>query len=222
MKTDKPLKKVSILYVEDEEDIRFIFTRILKKFVKELYIATNGEEGLKKFNELNPDIIITEPKMTGIEMIEKIRQKNHSIPIIITTAFNEKDYLIKAIKLKVDGFFLKPIENIEEYIKILEEKANYIINKKENKKKSAIIKTIIENFFDIAFFVENNKIVTLNEKAKNFIKCENINEFLNNTIPQLKLENLKKELIEYKNHFYVIKINEYLQNQFIITMKKLK
>jgi len=221
----KSLKKVSVLYVEDEESIREIFSHILKKFVKKLYIAYDGKDGLEKFKKFKPDIIITDiqmPKMTGIELISKIRKIDESIPIIITTAFNETEYLLKAIKLKVDGFFLKPIEDMPKYIKILEEKATNIIAKKENEKKSAIINNIIENFFDIVFFVENEKIVTLNEKAKNLLECENIKIFLDEIVPHLPLENIKEEIIEYKNHFYTIKIDEYLENQFIITMKNLK
>jgi len=219
------LGKISILYVEDDKTIQVIFANILKKFVKNLYIAENGEEGLEKFNKFNPDIVITDiqmPKMNGIELIEEIRKKNKSIPIIITTAFNNIEYPIKAIKLGIDGFFLKPIEDIQGYLRNLEEKAKNIIAKKENKKKSAIINSIMENFFDVTFFVENKKIVTLNKEAKNIIENENIEYFLKKVTPKIELKKLKKEIIKYNNNFYTITIEEYLQNQFIIIMKKLQ
>lgn len=218
------LSKMSILYVEDNETIQMVFSNILKKFIKHLYIAKDGEEGLEKFKQKNPDLIITDiqmPKMNGIEMIKNIRKKNKNIPIIITTAFNDINYAIEAIKLGVDSFFLKPIDDIKKYLDILEQKAEFIIAKIENEKKEDIIKTIIKNFFDIAFFVENKKIVTINEKAKNLIKDENINIFFDQIKPKLKLEKINKEIIEYKDHFYSIKIDTYSNDNFIIIMNEL-
>jgi YesN/AraC family two-component response regulator len=218
------LSKISVLYVEDNENIRNIFSNILKRFINKLHIANNGEEGLKKFKELKPDLIITDiqmPKMNGIEMIENIRKENTSIPIIITTAFNDINYAINSIKLGVDGFFLKPIEDIKTYLDILENKAKIIMLKKENEKKEKIIETIMNNFFDIAFFVENDKIIQINENSKNFIKTKNINEFISEIKPTLCLKKIEKEIIEYKNHFYAIKIDTYSKNSFIITMTKL-
>jgi YesN/AraC family two-component response regulator len=218
------LSKMSILYVEDDETIQMVFSNILKKFIKHLYIAKNGKEGLEKFKQKNPDLIITDiqmPKMNGIEMIKNIRDENKTIPIIITTAFNDINYAIEAIKLGVDGFFLKPINDIKKYLDILEQKAEFIIAKIENEKKEDIIQTIIQNFFDIAFFVENKKIVTINEKAKNLIKDENINIFFDQIKPKLKLEKINKEIIEYKNNFYSIKIDTYSEDNFIIIMTKL-
>jgi two-component system cell cycle response regulator len=108
------LAKISILYVEDDKTIQMVFSNILKRFAKKVYLAQNGEEGIKKFKTLNPDLIITDvqmPKMNGIEMIANIRKENTNIPIIITTAFNDINYPIDGIKLGIDGFFLKPIKD---------------------------------------------------------------------------------------------------------------
>jgi YesN/AraC family two-component response regulator len=218
------LAKISILYVEDDESIQMVFSNILKRFAKELYIAKNGEEGLSKFKNLHPDLIITDvqmPKINGIEMIANIRKENTNIPIIITTAFNDINYAIDAIKLGIDGFFLKPIKDIKSYLDILENKAKIVMLKKENEKKEKIIDTIMKNFFDIAFFVEKEKIIKLNEKAQNIIKNEDINEFLTQIKPNLTLKKIEEEIIEYKNHFYSIKIDTYSEDNFIIIMTKL-
>jgi two-component system response regulator VanR len=218
------LSKISVLYVEDDPATQMIFYKILKRFIKNSYKASDGEEGLKKFEELNPDLIITDiqmPKMTGIEMIKHIREKNKFIPIIITTAFNDIKYTLDAIRLGVDGFFLKPIDDMKTYLDILENKAKFIITKKENKKKDKIIKTII-NYFDIVFFVENNEIITINEKADNLIKDKDINLFLEKITPKLSLKKIEKEIIKYENSFYSIQIEPYSENKFIIIMNILK
>ncbi len=112
-KIDKEfLKQLTILYVEDEDDVKEQFSRFLKRRIKTLYTASNGREGLKLFKRYNPDIIVTDiqmPKMSGLAMAETIREVNSEIPIIVITAFNESDYLLKSIDLGIDKYLFKPI-----------------------------------------------------------------------------------------------------------------
>lgn len=107
------LKECVVLYVEDEKIVRDQTHLILKDFVKEMYVASSGEEGIKIALEKEVDVIVTDilmPGISGLEMLKKLKiEHNRTIPAIITTAFNETEYLMEAISLKVDGFILKPI-----------------------------------------------------------------------------------------------------------------
>lgn len=113
------LKDCVVLYVEDEKAVREQTQMILKDFVKEVYLASNGEEGLKIALDKEIDVIVTDilmPGMNGIEMLKKLKNEhNRVIPAIITTAFTETEYLMEAITLKVDGFIMKPI-NVKDLI----------------------------------------------------------------------------------------------------------
>ena len=112
------LKDCVILYVEDEHSIQNQTKMILDDFVKEVRVASDGEKGLKMALEGDIDIIVTDimmPHMNGIDMIKALKVENKNIPVIITTAFTETEYLMEAIKLKVDGFITKPI-NIKDLI----------------------------------------------------------------------------------------------------------
>lgn len=113
------LKDSVILYVEDEMAVQNQTKMILDDFVKKVYTASDGEEGLKIALEKNIDVIITDimmPHLNGIEMLKKLRfEYEKDIPAIITTAFTETEYLMEAIRLKVDGFITKPI-NIKDLI----------------------------------------------------------------------------------------------------------
>lgn len=113
------LKDCVVLYVEDEKSVQMQTQMILKDFVKEVYLASNGEEGLKIALEKDVDIIVTDilmPEMNGIEMLKKLKKEyNRDIPAIITTAYSETEYLMEAINLKVDGFIMKPI-NVKDLI----------------------------------------------------------------------------------------------------------
>lgn len=106
-------KSYSVLYVEDNKEIAEEVKFFLEGRVKTLYTAADGAEGLMLYEREHPDIIITDiqmPKMNGIEMIEHIRTIDAEVPIIITTAFNETDYLLQAIDLSVDGYLMKPLD----------------------------------------------------------------------------------------------------------------
>ena len=106
-------KNITILYVEDDIDIREELSDILQFSVENLYVATNGKEGLELYKKHNIDIIITDinmPIMNGLEMIGNIRKDDENIPIIITSAFNDISYLKKAIDLQVDKYINKPVD----------------------------------------------------------------------------------------------------------------
>ncbi|WP_419673422.1 EAL domain-containing protein [Aliarcobacter butzleri] len=109
------LKNMSILYVEDEKDLREVTHEILKSFTKNQYIAENGQEGLELFKkyEKNIDLIVTDinmPILNGLEMAKEIKNINPNIPIIITTAFSNKEYLLESIDIGIDKYVLKPID----------------------------------------------------------------------------------------------------------------
>lgn len=109
------LKNVTILYAEDEQDLREVTHQILKGFTKNQYVAQNGQEGLELFrqHENEIDLIITDvnmPILNGLDMIKEIKRLNPNIPIIVATAFSNKEYLLEAIDIGVDKYVLKPID----------------------------------------------------------------------------------------------------------------
>ena len=106
------LKKLSLLYVEDDENTREELEYFLQNKVEKLYVAKNGQEGFELFEKYQPDLIITDiqmPIMTGTKMIKLIKQINPNIPIVIITAINDTDYLFEAIKLNVTNYLTKPL-----------------------------------------------------------------------------------------------------------------
>ncbi|AXH14177.1 regulator [Malaciobacter mytili LMG 24559] len=106
------LLKIKVLYVEDDKNTREEIKYFLEKRVEKLYLAENGEEGFNLYKEVNPDIIITDlqmPKLSGIEMSKLIRKENSNIPIIITTAFNDLNYLFEGINIGVTSYLTKPL-----------------------------------------------------------------------------------------------------------------
>ncbi|WP_024955009.1 response regulator transcription factor [Sulfurospirillum arcachonense] len=107
-------KDLSVLCVEDESGVRKHIVNTLKFYFKEVYEASNGEEGLDTYYEHRPDIILCDiemPLMDGIELIKKIRKEDIITPIVLLTAHNSEEYLMQLINLHVQHFILKPISS---------------------------------------------------------------------------------------------------------------
>ncbi|MBS4099480.1 MAG: PAS domain S-box protein [Sulfuricella sp.] len=106
------LQDISLLYVEDDRLTREILVDLLSKRVAQVYVASNGAEGLEAFRQHRPDIVLSDirmPVMDGLAMAVSIKQLSPDTPIIITTAHQEAPLLMRAIEVGIDKFLVKPI-----------------------------------------------------------------------------------------------------------------
>jgi DNA-binding response OmpR family regulator len=107
------LKNLVVMFVEDENDIREALSSAIEDEFAKLISARDGDDGLKKFKKHKPDIVVTDismPIMDGLEMTRAIKQISKETPVIILSAFSEKERLIKAIDVGVDKYLVKPID----------------------------------------------------------------------------------------------------------------
>jgi len=126
-------QELHVLYVEDNQEARESTLGLLNNIFHNITLATNGEEGLEKFQKGNFDLILTDinmPKMNGIEMVTKIREVNQHVPILILSAYNESGFFIETIKQGVEGYLLKPID-LKQFIDMLNKSVEKIYLKKE-------------------------------------------------------------------------------------------
>jgi len=120
------LKNLKILFVEDEKEICKNINEAIGDLFASLEIAYDGYDGLRKYKKTAHDVIITDismPKLNGMDMIGKIRKISTSVPIIILSAFSEKEQLFKAIDMNVNKYLVKPID-VDELLKMISEIAN--------------------------------------------------------------------------------------------------
>jgi len=109
-------KELVVLCVDDEPVALEYLSMKLKRSFKEVITADDGTVGLELFRSRKPDLIITDNRMSymdGIEMIREIREEDSDIPIILVTAYTEKDALVEAINSNVNQFLSKPIESLK-------------------------------------------------------------------------------------------------------------
>lgn len=106
-------QQLNLLYVEDNDDSREMTSMVLSDFFRDIITAVDGADGFEKFKNNHIDIILTDinmPELNGLQMIEKIREVDEDIPILVLSAYNEDDYFVGSIKLGVDGYLFKPID----------------------------------------------------------------------------------------------------------------
>lgn len=107
------LKQKKLLYVEDEKIIQDQYLKYFENFFQEVITANDGQEGLTLYHETNPDVLILDinmPKLNGLELSKKIKESNQEIPIILISAYDDKDTLTTAIEIGILLFLDKPLQ----------------------------------------------------------------------------------------------------------------
>ncbi|HFP7620680.1 TPA: butyrate response regulator transcription factor BumR [Campylobacter jejuni] len=121
-------KELIILVVEDEVKTRESMINILSERFSKVIGAQNGDEGLKKFKKFKPDLVITDiamPIMDGLDMAREIKEISDDVPIVVLSAYSEKERLLRSIDIGIDKYLIKPVD-IEELFKVLD----YLIGEK--------------------------------------------------------------------------------------------
>ncbi|MGH2648540.1 MAG: sigma-54-dependent transcriptional regulator [Ginsengibacter sp.] len=101
----------SILIIDDEKSIRKTLTEILSYEGYKIEEAADGEEGLKKFRERNFDLVLCDikmPKLDGIEFLEKAKEINDEVPIIIISGHGNIETAVEAVKKGAYDYISKP------------------------------------------------------------------------------------------------------------------
>jgi len=125
----------TILIVEDEMAVRNNIVAYLKLSCEHIYEASNGLEAYEVFKNKQLDLIITDiqmPKMDGLTLVEKIREEGSDVPIIIISAYSDQEKLLRAVKLKLVDYIIKPITR--KSLKELMQKVYSLKNAVEKKK----------------------------------------------------------------------------------------
>jgi two-component system, OmpR family, phosphate regulon sensor histidine kinase PhoR len=106
-----------ILVVDDSMEMRdFLANSVLLPQGYTVDRARNGREGIESAVANHPDLIITDnsmPEVTGVEMLEDLRQRGLSMPAILMTAEGSEDIAVRALRAGVMDYFVKPFDPME-------------------------------------------------------------------------------------------------------------
>lgn len=154
-----------ILIVDDDKDMRFILSDLLKNEGYNTIAVENGPEALEKIRKHTFNLILLDFKlygMDGMQVLEKIKQIDKDIIIIMLTAYGEVKKAVKAMKLGAFDYITKPFDN-EELILVVKRALQTQYLNKEVKK---LRKKLNEEKVEIEFIGKSPKIKQLFEQVK--------------------------------------------------------
>ena len=220
-------KDIRVLYVEDEESVREQTMMILGMLFTHIDAAFDGEDGWQKYQNGTYDIVFTDismPRIDGLELTRRIKEKNLYQRVVIISAYNTADYLFQAIELGVDGFILKPIElekimlnikklsdsiNAEKFMQTYQEKLEREVTKKTEIIKKQIVTdklTGLQNRFALNQLLENlqKESILIVINIDNFDSINTIYGYENgNRVIQSVATLLSQEVLENSQLFYL-------------------
>jgi two-component system NtrC family response regulator len=124
----------SILIVDDEPNYLVVLSELLKDEGFEVFTAPGGEEGLKVVKNVDLDIVITDmqmPVMDGLQFMNKIKEEDSDLPVIVITAYAEVDKAVEAMQAGAFSYLAKPFSN-DELIVNLQKAAHHYALVREN------------------------------------------------------------------------------------------
>ena len=182
--------------------------------------AASGKEALEKYDNDIPDLMIVDikmPRMSGLELIERIREKDRSINFLILSGYAEFEYAKKAMTHDVEGYLLKPVDEDEliDYLKNIKEKMEKRIKENEENKnqilqaalKGNLIKEV-RDFFQHDLNWDQYQILLIKVFDQNNVDIIGVKQGL-----QRIFEDSNRGQVFIGKHYFGVLLNDNYQNE---------
>ena len=166
-----------LLFVDDDVKAGELMLRFCENAPFGCRVFSNPEQALEYFAEQGADVIVTDlrmPHLTGIELLEKIREINTDVPVIITTAYSTIDDAIDALRLGATDFIKKPFD-MDELIMLVERTLERSRLKQENRLLKKQLRDVSQGMSMVGESKEMKAVYNIIEKVAD-IRCHVIIE----------------------------------------------
>lgn len=123
-----PADQVKVLIIEDEQPVRASFRNYLEDLNYEVSEASDGVEGLKRFEEFQPDVVVLDlrmPRMDGHDVLRELSKKSPDVPLIVASGTGRINDTVEALHLGAWDYILKPVSDLT----ILEHSLNQVLER---------------------------------------------------------------------------------------------
>ena len=163
------LKPLRLLYVEDDAPTREELASMLAYWVDDLDVAADGQAGLALYTEKRHDIVVTDiqmPVMSGLAMSAAIRRLSPQQQIIVLSAYNDVEFLFRAIELGISHYITKPV-NVEQLLGKLMHIAETIQAKLEQRRNQRLLeqyRQLVDASAIVSKLDPQGRIIYVNER----------------------------------------------------------
>jgi len=172
----KLLSPLALLYVEDNAMLQEKASSFFEKLFGVVHRANDGVRGLELFKEHRPSIVITDiqmPLMDGLSMAQAIRALDTNSKIIVTSAYDDKSYLLKTIELGLNGYLVKPLK-VEELSALLYTMASQMSEERNKTIFHNYLYSIFNNQDNLLMMLKNDNVILANEHTLSFFQCTSL------------------------------------------------
>ena len=131
----------TVLIVDDEKNYPLILSAVLDEEGFETLTANSGREALKILKLSDVDLVLTDmkmPVMDGIKLLERIKETDSDLPVIMMTAHGTVDKAVEAMQKGAYSYILKPFENERMVLYVNQALAMYRVIKENRHLRSAV------------------------------------------------------------------------------------
>ncbi|WP_456323311.1 response regulator transcription factor [Hydrogenimonas sp.] len=185
------LARMKVVLVEDEPRLAGLLKEAIGNYFERFVVAYDGIEGVAKIRDIKPDVLITDitmPKMNGLEMTGVVKKEFPDLPVVILSAYSDKEKLLGAIDAGVVKYFIKPFDP--------EELLTYLCSLAKTLKKRSLIALKEPFAYDLQSeqLFKNGILIHLSQRESRFIA-----QLLHSPNNYLSNEAIKERLWEDEN-----------------------
>lgn len=179
------MNKINVLLVEDEQTLTMIIKDTLEGQDFIIHTAHDGEEGLRMFFDLRPDVLVADvmmPRMDGFEMVRRIRQTDMRTPVLFLTARSAINDVVEGFELGANDYLKKPFGMQELIVRIKALAGKAFTFKEEPRKEETCFEIGDYRFNSITQILTHAGVVQeLSHREAEILRrlCENRNQVVN-------------------------------------------
>lgn len=105
---------MKVLIIEDDPSVGFFLEEVASSASHDVRRAVDGDKGLELFYEFQPDMILSDlmlPGIDGMEILERVRSKDNDVVFIMLTGYGSEEMAIRALELRANNYLHKPIRH---------------------------------------------------------------------------------------------------------------
>lgn len=201
-----------VLIIEDEEMLANIIRDNLLTQKFDVEVASDGEEGLKKFHEYKPHIIILDimmPRLNGYEVAQQIRKENETIPFIFLSAKSQTEDIVKGFELGANDYLRKPFQMEELVVRV---SSLLKFNHTKEVSDEYVIGNYLFNFSKQSISIDSHKTeITFKESQVLKYLAENLNDVVSKEIVLSDIWGLVNEYTSRNMDVVITKLRTYFK-----------